>query len=63
LLRLSLALGGDPTKEIIEGKTVFDYIGKDWSEIGMHFYLALPDWPTENDDEIRQLQQAHINSH
>lgn len=63
LVRLSLALGADPTIEITEdGKMLFDYIGSDWSQIGVSFNLALPDWPTVNDEKIKQLLRIHINS-
>lgn len=63
VVRLSLALGADPTIEITEdGKMLFDYIGSDWSQIGVSFNLALPDWPTVNDEKIKQLLRIHLNS-
>ena len=62
LVNYLLPLGADPTVQVTEEETLFDYIGGDWSQLGFAFPMVLPDWPTDKDTEILQALQAYVSS-
>ncbi|NLV45637.1 MAG: hypothetical protein GXY07_14210 [Candidatus Hydrogenedentes bacterium] len=62
LVNFLLPLGADPTVQVTEEETLLDYIGEDWSQLGLTFPMVLPDWPTDKDAEILQVLQAYVPS-
>ena len=61
LVNFLLPLGADPTVQVTEEETLLEYIGEDWSQLGVIFPIVLPDWPTDKDTEILQALQAYVS--
>lgn len=62
LVNFLLPLGADPTVQVTEEKTLLQFIGEDWSPLGVTIPWVLPDWPTDKDTEILQALQAYVVS-
>ena len=62
LVNFLLPLGADPTVQVSEEETLLEYIGEDWSQLGVTFPVVLPDWPTDKDAEILQVLQVYVAS-
>jgi len=48
--------------QVTEEETLLEFIGEDWSSLGLTIPSVLPDWPTDKDTEILQALQAYVAS-